>query len=246
MNSSTKKCHIIPPDELCCVWMSAGILSYQLCDRRLDCDQCPLDAAMRQVNARRGAAREAGDSRQSGPGNFREDRFYTRNHCWVKEIHSNVARIGIEPGLAGALVSPKAVVFPAENQRLVRGQTCLWIVLEGGTLPITSPLSGIVRGINPQLAEMPNMLRIHPMDHGWLFDLQVQESIKDPDLMMLEQVDPEYSENQAAFESLLARAVESGNRQVGVTLADGGLQLQSVADMLGPAKYFSLLRKIYG
>jgi hypothetical protein len=27
--------------------MAAGILSYQLCEREFDCDQCPLDKAMR-------------------------------------------------------------------------------------------------------------------------------------------------------------------------------------------------------
>lgn len=35
------------PKEQRCVWMAAGILSYQLCEREFDCDQCPLDKAMR-------------------------------------------------------------------------------------------------------------------------------------------------------------------------------------------------------
>jgi hypothetical protein len=32
---------------------------------------------------------------------------------------------------------------------------------------------------------------------------------------------------------------------VGVTMADGGQQLQNSADMLGPSKYFSILLKTY-
>ncbi len=50
---------ILPPDELRCVWMSAGILSYQLCDRAFDCDHCALDQAMRPHFAP-GAAAEGG------------------------------------------------------------------------------------------------------------------------------------------------------------------------------------------
>lgn len=32
-----------------CVWMSAGVLRFWLCDRGFDCDRCPLDAALRRV-----------------------------------------------------------------------------------------------------------------------------------------------------------------------------------------------------
>lgn len=34
-------------DSLPCIWMSAGLLSYRLCDREYDCEHCPLDAALR-------------------------------------------------------------------------------------------------------------------------------------------------------------------------------------------------------
>ena len=30
-----------------CVWVTAGVLNYKLCDRDFDCEHCPLDAALR-------------------------------------------------------------------------------------------------------------------------------------------------------------------------------------------------------
>ena len=39
----------VSPPEQRCVWMSAGILTYQLCDRGFDCANCPLDKAMRNM-----------------------------------------------------------------------------------------------------------------------------------------------------------------------------------------------------
>ena len=30
-----------------CVWMRAGVIRFWLCDRDFDCDNCPLDAALR-------------------------------------------------------------------------------------------------------------------------------------------------------------------------------------------------------
>jgi glycine cleavage system H lipoate-binding protein len=226
--------------------MSAGILSYQLCDRQLDCDHCPLDAAMRKRYPRPESLPHADPLPGSSPEGLRNDRSYSPNHCWVKEIHDKVVRVGIEPGLGAALLGPKTIVLPAEGQRVNQGQACLWIVMEGGTLPVASPLNGVIRDTNRQLAEKPHMLRVHSLDHGWLFDLELDEQSKSPDLMTADQADPRYGQDEAAFSSLLANALERGHSEVGFTLADGGQQLQSVADMLGASKYFSLLRKVYG
>lgn len=243
---TTNRCHIIPPDELRCIWMSAGILSYQLCDRRFECDDCPLDAAMHRRYSRQEGPLHGNPPSGRGPERLRNDRSYGPNHCWVKEIHDNVVRVGIEPGLGRALVAPKTVVLPADGQRISRGQTCLWIVMEGGTLPIESPLNGVIRNTNRQLAEKPHLLHADPLDHGWLYDLELEDPSKGPDLMTLEQADLKYGQDEASFAALLTNARARGHDEVGITMADGGRQLQSAADMLGPAKYFVLLRKVYG
>ena len=36
---------VLAPETEPCVWMSAGLISYKLCDRGFDCENCPLDAA---------------------------------------------------------------------------------------------------------------------------------------------------------------------------------------------------------
>jgi len=246
MTAQSTKCHIIPPEEQRCIWMTAGILSYQLCDRQFDCDQCPLDTALRKRYPRPESLPHPDTMPHSSKEGLRGDRSYSTNHCWVKEIHDNVVRVGIEPGLGVALLGPKTIVFPAEGQHVSRGQACLWIVMEGGTLPVASPFDGVVRDINRQLAEKPHLLGVHPLDHGWLFDVELADSTKRPELMTVEQACSNYSRDEAAFSSLLVNALEHGRRDVGITLADGGQHLQSVADMLGPDKYFALLRKVYG
>jgi hypothetical protein len=35
------------PGILPCVWMSAGLVSFKLCDREGECESCPFDRAMR-------------------------------------------------------------------------------------------------------------------------------------------------------------------------------------------------------
>lgn len=36
-----------PAGVLPCVWMSAGLISFKLCDREGECESCPFDRAMR-------------------------------------------------------------------------------------------------------------------------------------------------------------------------------------------------------
>jgi hypothetical protein len=43
--SSPARFPIIPPEEKRCVWMSAGIVPYQLCNRKCDCTDCDIDDA---------------------------------------------------------------------------------------------------------------------------------------------------------------------------------------------------------
>jgi hypothetical protein len=36
----------MPPEELQCIWMTAGVLTYKLCNRRFDCEHCLLHQAL--------------------------------------------------------------------------------------------------------------------------------------------------------------------------------------------------------
>lgn len=248
--SPSQKHHIVPPDELCCVWMTAGILSYQLCDREFECDGCALDSAMRKHFLHRS------DSVGSGPRTLpaagppqalREGYRYSSNHCWIRQTGHNLLQIGLEPGLARILLAPRAVVYPNKGQLLHKGQTCLWIVMEGGTLPCEAPCDGVVRSTNRELAENPHLIQNRPFDEGWLLDLQVEDAAgQTAGLLDVEQVRPSYTASENRFRALLEGALRKGQPSVGATLADGGQLLQDIADVLGPSRYFSIVRRVYG
>jgi glycine cleavage system H protein len=247
--SPSKKHHIVPPGELCCVWMTAGILSYQLCDREFECDDCPLDAAMRKHFTRRTASVEAAPRQPApaaAPQVLRDNCRYNRNHCWIQQVGRNVLRVGPEPGLSRALLAPRAVVYPTKGQMLHRGQTCMWIVMEGGTLPFESPCDGVVRSTNRQLTEQPHLIQSRPFDEGWLLELQVEDAASQTaDFLDAEEVRASYTASESRFRELLESALRKGQPSVGATLADGGQLLQNIADVLGPSRYFSIVRRVY-
>jgi hypothetical protein len=46
-DTSPPRVHVPPPAALPCVWMSAGLVAFKLCDREGECEACPFDRAMR-------------------------------------------------------------------------------------------------------------------------------------------------------------------------------------------------------
>ncbi len=248
--NSLKKYHLIPPEEHKCIWMTAGVLSYQLCDRELDCDSCPLDAAMRRRFAEP-ATERTGDPGLAGHGSsleIPEEGFqYSRNHWWLRQTGPRQVRLGIETGLAQALLGVRGIVFPSLQQRLLKGRTCIWAVMEGGTLPLEAPVDGVVRALNHDLVGKPHLLCQRPFEEGWLFELETDEAeAASSGLMSAGEARPKYDADRNRFMTSLAGALKGKRPAVGPTLADGGEQLQNFADILGATRYLALVRQAFG
>ena len=158
-----------------------------------------------------------------------------------------VMRIGLEPEFASILLSPKAIVLPAIEDTVRKNECCFWIVLEGGTIPVKSPLDGVVRKINPRIAEEPHVVCLDPENEGWLFELEVRnDAHRTESLLGKEQMRELYSDDMARFRNLVVDALKVSDSNVGMTMADGGQKLQNVSAMLGVRRYFELIREVFG
>ena len=245
---------VVAPDDPICVWMSASILSYQLCERNFDCDACPLDAAMRKHFARPGQA-ETGRAGSAwvgaAPAGLPAGRGYASNHTWVEAIGQTpkehvVVRVGVEPGLAAALLTPRTLVLPAAGERLHQGRTHFWVVTEGGTFPVASPLDGVVLAVNADLGQNPHTMVDSPLEAGWVMDVDACEyELEQARLMQAEEAREKWAVTAVEFRDRLAAALCAQEPGVGPTLADGGAPLLRLSDMLGAARYFAILRRSF-
>jgi len=245
---SQKQYPIVPPNELRCVWMTAGVLSYQLCERKFECEQCPLDIALRQrfVNREMALGGAVADSSGADVEETHGAILYGRKHVWLRQENNEVVRIGLEPGIASVLVSPKAVVLPSLGEKIVQDKVCAWIVLDGGTLPIVSPLGGKVIATNSRLAENPHAVCLSPLGQGWLFELSVEAgAVKNAEVFSAAEIARVYADDERRFQAMLTAELMRSGSGIGPTPADGGQALTDIAEMLGAAKYFKLLRNAY-
>jgi glycine cleavage system H protein len=219
--------------------MTAGILSYQLCDRSFDCDHCPLDAAMRMHF---GSHHNVSVTPVQSPasGSVR----YSRNHCWVAAMTSEVFRVGIVPMFA-SLVSPKEIILPRPGETVSSNQYCWWLVMEGGTLSFTSPVSGKITAVNSALTGDPGKMQHSSLPQEWLFEVTGKSGSSYNVLMDKDESQKVYASEHLHFTELIQDALTKHNSVVGPSFPDGGEILVENLAMLGPEKYFEILASVF-
>ena len=152
-----------------CLWMSAGLLAYRLCDRDFDCDHCPLDAALRGHPLQ--PALQLPDRRSR---DFPADRDYTPGHGWLQAVegrHGRRLRFGLDSFAAALIGHCVRVACSRSQQRLAQGDTLCQIDLGLGVLWITTPISGVQIAGNPSLQDRPNHIVSSPYTEGWIAEL---------------------------------------------------------------------------
>lgn len=221
-----------------CIWMSAGLVAYKLCDRNLDCDGCPFDDAMR------GAAPEspaAGAERDAWA--FPNDRRYHRGHAWVLTVDDGHARIGVDILAARLLTQATAVILPALDSRVRCGQVACWLRDGSELIPLSAPASGCVVRHNPLVKKSPRVVHADPYGSGWLFDLRLERG-GFPGLLSAGEMRA-HSERQLEQVRIgLRQHLTRGSDLVGPTLADGGERLADLRSILGGPAYLRLVESL--
>lgn len=255
-------------ENLHCIWMDAGIVSYKLCDLDFDCDNCPFDAAMKERTRPSGDRTQpatkspsADEDKRRAPREPRqmvqdllepflnsgapEDRQYSRQHTWVKKDPDEKVSVGINH-LAAALVCPlSAIVLPQASSKVLKDDALAWVSVSEGSLALRSPISGTVTEVNNFLVNQPELLRAHPYDEGWLVRIIPSPQCTLPDDLL------EASEFRPILKTSVMRLREALLEQLPSTpslrgtLFDGGSLVESLPDLIGVKAYLRILARVF-
>ena len=169
---------VVAIDSHPCVWMCAGLLRYRLCDRDFDCENCPLDAALRGEHAAswHGVALL---NRRAGHGALPDDRLYSTGHGWVQPLanHTGVWRVGVDAFGATLLGCATDIAWSATQPRHEYGAPICDINIGLGVLTIGAPIGGCVVRINEALQRQPAQLITEPYEGGWLADFAAPDEV---------------------------------------------------------------------
>lgn len=229
-----------------CVWMSAGILAYRLCDRRYDCETCPLDAALRRDDLGPQLQLDGNETTMPGSSRAQEyplDRSYGSGHCWVQERHPGYLRLGLD-FFAAALVSPlQGIIFPTPGTRLDRGEAICWLRVGKRPIPLPAPVAGSLARVNAGVSRDPALACLAPYGRGWLVELKSSRREEQEDLGTAESARQRSAADQRRLDRLMV-SKRGADSRVGVTLPDGGAPVTSIREMLGSARFARLVRKL--
>jgi glycine cleavage system H lipoate-binding protein len=245
-------------DPLKCVWMLAGVVNYKLCDQQYDCEHCAFDRAMRQsVPSQVERVSPAPELRAESKEQRAESKeqvlyalrsplsaqvqgyelagslFYHPNHIWARIEDGGRVRMGLDDfgqRLVGRIYS---VHLPEPGMKVACGAGCWWVAHRAGETTLATPLTGIVHQINEQLMLRPSLINHDPYGEGWVMVLQPEHLMKSLEhLYYGQQAERWYGQEIEKLHQELRILVQTSRPDLGVTLQDGGSQIEDPARVI--------------
>ena len=109
-------------------------------------------------------------------------RKYSKSHQWV-QVEGETARMGITNYAAEQLGDIVYVELPSRDDPFAAGESVSVVESVKSTSQIYAPVSGVVRKLNEELANAPELLNSDPEGEAWIIELNMTNSSELDDLM---------------------------------------------------------------
>jgi len=259
---------LIPEEDLKCVWMTAGLLTYKLCKYDLQCEKCPLDWELRNLSAAPSHGSAASQERKqinpeqvrpTAPGrkgssggdvltedlsrlNINGSLFYHPGHTWVKVEKADEVRIGVDSFLGKMIGKVKVIVLPLSGGRVLQGDTLCSIIQEEGILRIVFPVSGSILSVNQKLKDEPELLTKDPLGEGFLLTLKPKNLQRDQKhLFYGEAALSWYQKELERFKTAIVSELSPDQKGLGITMQDGEIRLGDIEKLIDTERYIQLV-----
>ncbi|MBP9948265.1 MAG: response regulator [Vicinamibacteria bacterium] len=94
--------------------------------------------------------------------------FVSNGHAWVNVHMNGLVRMGIDDFTQKTIGRIDAVEMPASGTQIRKGETLFTLRHGEHKLAVPSPVSGKVAGVNAELRERPELIKLKPYQLGWV------------------------------------------------------------------------------
>ncbi|MDX2249903.1 MAG: glycine cleavage system protein GcvH [Bacteroidia bacterium] len=116
---------------------------------------------------------------------FPEDLLYTKDHEWIR-IEGERATVGITAFAQNELGDIVYVEIETLDQSIERNGIFGTVEAVKTVSDLFMPLAGTVTGINPKLADQPELVNSDPYGEGWMVKIRLEEGTDAADLLSAE------------------------------------------------------------
>lgn len=251
--------HERAPLDLPCVWMSAGVISYRLCDREYECESCPLDQALRggsKASVPEAAAVPAAPFAEDPVGRYLStlgagctlhiDRPHSVEGLWLESEPSGTLRVGLDDYTLRLLQPVADVVLPKVGTWLPHGAPCAWIHRGRLAIVLHCPVAGEVVEVHPCPVLAPPATG-EGAGERWWFRLNPHETLGTAGGLRRNEalLDWFLGRVRAVHASANAAMRPATTGALGPSLADGGMPSDNLEMVLGRERFEALVGTLF-
>lgn len=123
---------------------------------------------------------------------LKEGLYYSKDHLWVS-VEKKLARIGITDYAQKSLHEVVLVELPSVGSEMKKGESFGIAESVKAVSDLIAPLSGIVKEVNEELLDKPELLNEDPYGSGWLLVLEPSKLDEELKLLMNLEVAKEWT-----------------------------------------------------
>jgi glycine cleavage system H lipoate-binding protein len=162
-------------------------------------------------------------------------------HTWARAQDDGTIAVGLDD-FAQKLVGPvERVGLPKPGALVSQGVAAFALGSDGKSVPMLSPVDGVVAEVNEGVAEDPSLLA-RPYEQGWLFKVKPARFAANAHQLL--EGDTARAWLETAAERLAAGDAPEA-RELGRVLQDGGTPVSGIARELEPQRWDELARRFF-
>ncbi|MBN2364616.1 MAG: hypothetical protein EH225_00565 [Calditrichaeota bacterium] len=241
-----------------CIWMTAGVVNYKLCDQNFECDKCEFNRVMQGVMP----SLQQHPYKHSGMDNnplmlqylgtilenckIHLDRYYHSTHFWFKIEDSDTAQVGIDPLSLRTVFPVEKIILPDAGEHFQEGQLIAWIVRKDNTIPLHTPVKGEITEVNPVF--LVKGWEAVQKEGNYLFKMQNPSMANDIKRLCgpIGSMDS-HQAKISVLKSFLLKTIRQNQpeEEMGVTMGDGGTYEKDLENIMGKKLYRELIQVLF-
>jgi len=227
-----------------CIWMSAGVVRYKLCNLNFDCGNCLFDKVMHNDNIdsirfqhEHSSVKEKDILEQKleavkEAGIFKGN-IYLRNNIMLKKLLGKTYYLGITPLAYTLLENVAGFNYCRDNKIVNSGDPIVQFIGDWGSIKVLSPIPFYCLGrLKQELNDITSK--------EWFSLVELEED----ELLKNSITEDEYLINCQEMEGTFLR-YKNEIPDIGTTLNDGGEKLRYIYQIMGNNRYHSLIEKLF-
>ncbi|MEE9169105.1 MAG: hypothetical protein V3U73_05030 [bacterium] len=254
-----------------CIWVSAGVVNYKLCDRNYECERCEFHRAMcgllpGQANAVEMPAPTIDDFAKvdetfhtTNPAyrlinqylntlfsgcTIHLDHCYHPTHFWCKPENDNSILVGVDPLVMRMLDPVERLILPETGKFYRSRQLISCIVRKGQTISLHAPFEGLVTKLNSKIAKNDILPLIS--NNVYLFKLKGKNLRRQVEVQCGNMNGLEcYTQKLATLRKSLFEAGREHPAELGTTMADGGKVEMDLEKIIGEERFRQLVFDLF-